>query len=77
MSVGSKSAASAAARAAHTAVREWEMPRAASIADPIAVKKNRSPRPFWNRSVVAARTRPSTRSGCWRQTRWATIEPIE
>ena len=30
-----------------------------------------------NRSVVAQSTSPSILSGCWRQTRWATIEPIE
>lgn len=27
--------------------------------------------------MVAPSTRPSTRSGCWRHTRWATTEPIE
>ena len=30
-----------------------------------------------NRSVVAQRISPAVTSGCWRQTRWATTEPIE
>ena len=44
---------------------------------PIPVKNARSGSVIWNRSVVAQSTRPPTLSRCWRQTRWATIEPIE
>jgi hypothetical protein len=39
--------------------------------------KKRSLPVLRNRSVVAARTSPPNLSGCWRQHRWATIEPIE
>ena len=38
-------------------------PRVASIAEPMPVKNSRSQKLIWNRSVVAASTRPSTRSG--------------
>ena len=77
MSEGSRSTASAAARAARSAVRDREIPRAPNIAAPMPVKKSRSWRVERNWSVVAQSTRPCTLSGCWRQTRWATIEPIE
>ena len=77
MSRGSMSRAVAATLDACTAVRECDTVRSPSIAAPIEVKKNRSPRFIWNRSVVAHRTSPLILGACWRQTRWATIEPIE
>ena len=60
-----------------TAVRERETVRSPSIAAPCGVKKNRSARFIWNRSVVAQSTSPPILSACWRHTRCATIEPIE
>ena len=77
MSRGSRSRARAAAREACTAVRDRATVRSPSIVAPIAVKNARSATVSWNRSVVAHSTSPRTRSGCWRQTRCATMDPIE
>ncbi len=77
MSEGRRSRASAADRAARTAVRDRENPRAPAIASSIDWWKTRSDTLDRNRSVVAQSTSPAVRSGCWRHVRWATIDPIE
>ena len=77
MSRGSRSRARAAAREACTAVRDRATVRSPSIVAPIPVKNARSGSVIWNRSVVAQSTRPPTLSPCWRQTRCATMDPME
>ena len=77
MSDGARCRARAADRLAVIAARELEMPRAAIMPASSPVKKNRSQGVKRKTAEVAARTRPSTRSGCWRHTRWATAPPME
>ena len=67
----------AAVRAARTAVRDRDRPRVPSMAISMPWWKTRSGIEERNRSVVAQSTSPSILAACWRQTRWAMIEPIE
>ncbi len=78
MSGGARSdGALVAVRAARRrGTRDREMPRAPHR-ESMLWWKIRSATVERNRSVVAHSTRPATRSGCWRHTRWAMIDPIE